>query len=248
MLILGIETATPWGSIALFENDAAIFELSLKAGKGAGEYLLSLLGGYMKKTGYLLADVDLIAVGTGPGSYTGIRVGLAAVKGLAEGIQKPVFGISTLRIIAENARYAPVDFIVSVMDARREEVYAAIYRTKDNQIQELESPQVMAVSDLAHRLPEISGWQSPKGYKSVMICGDGSKLYQPKWEQHSIIIGPPDWDRPLAGKAAQIAFQEWVPDRQYPIEDLQPCYLRRVEAEIRLEERLHAINNDSHGG
>jgi tRNA threonylcarbamoyladenosine biosynthesis protein TsaB len=241
MLILGIDTATPWGTIALYKNDAVIFELSLKAGKGGGEYLVSLLGDFMKKAGRAFEEIDLIATGTGPGSYTGIRVGLAAVKGLAEGLSRPVFGVNTLRIIAENARYAETNYIASVIDARRDQVYAALYQKTGADFKELEPPQVISVPQFATGLGNLAP-------DTVMICGDGSKVYQAKWKLHNIIIAPPDWDRPLAGKVAQIAYREWVPSRRFTLDELTPCYLRRVEAELRLEERLNAVNDEPDEG
>lgn len=239
MLILGIETATPWGTIALYDGDQpdgeVNFEISLKIAKGGGEYLLALLPDIMTKIGCSLNEVDLIAVGTGPGSYTGIRVGLAAVKGLAEGLQKPTWGINTLRIIAENARYAAQEFIASVIDARHNQIYAALYQKVSQGLQELESPQFISVQQFANRLSKI---QQP-----VLICGDGSKVYQTLWQQHNINIAPRDWDRPLAGKVAMIAFREFNNNSNKNCQELLPSYLQRVEAEIRLEEKLHATTN-----
>ena len=89
MLILGLDTATPWGTLALWEDGEVVAEAGLKTGKGGGEYLLDLLGTMIQKSGREFRKIDLIAVGTGPGSFTGIRVGLAAVKGIAAGIEQP---------------------------------------------------------------------------------------------------------------------------------------------------------------
>ncbi len=241
MLILGIDTATPWGSIALYENDAVIFELTLKVNKGGGEYLLSLLGDFMKKAGRTFKEIELVATGTGPGSYTGIRVGLAAAKGLAEALSRPVFGVNTLRIIAENASYTEINYIASVIDARRDRVYAALYQKNGAVVKELEPPRVISVPQFAAVLGNLSP-------DAVVICGDGSKIYQADWKFHNIVVAPSDWDRPLAGKLIQIAYREWVPERRYTTIELIPCYLQRVEAELRLEERLNAVNNEPDEG
>lgn len=242
MLVLGIDTATPWGTVALHDaresgTDESIFEISFKTGKGGGEYLLSTLGTFIKKAGRKLAELDLIAVGTGPGSYTGIRVGLAAVKGLAAGLPKPVFGVNTLRIIAENARFTIADYIVAAIDARHGEVYAAVYEKTGDGLKELAEPRIVAVPEFAAGLAGLS---------RVVVCGDGSKIYQEIWNYHQIIIGPPDWDRPSAGKLAQIASAAWNPNFKFDLAELKACYLRRVEAEIRLEEKLHANNLQTH--
>jgi tRNA threonylcarbamoyladenosine biosynthesis protein TsaB len=241
MLILGVDTATPWGTVALYEGHAhedgeVIFEISFKAGRGGGEYLLSTLGNFIKKAGRNFTDINLIAVGTGPGSYTGIRVGLAAVQGLAEGLQKPVWGINTLRIIAENGRFASSNYIGAVIDARHSQVYAALFRKTDAGMQEVQPPRIIGVKEFAAGIA---------GFAPVMVCGDGSKVYQDIWNLHEINSGPRDWDRPSAGKLAQIASKEWDPSFQSNLMELKACYLQRVEAEIRLEEKLHAISRQS---
>lgn len=238
MLILGIDTATPWGTVALYDDNThkdeeIIFEITFKTGRGGGEYLFSTLGNFIKKAGRNFTDIDLIAVGTGPGSYTGIRVGLAAVKGLAEGLQKPVLGINTLRIIAENARFTSSDYIGAVIDARRGQVYAAFYRNTGTGLQELQEPRIIGAWEFAAGLADSA---------PIIVCGDGSKVYQDIWNLHKINTGPRDWDRPSAGKLAQIASKEWDPSFQSNLTELKACYLQRVEAEIRLEEKLHAVN------
>jgi tRNA threonylcarbamoyladenosine biosynthesis protein TsaB len=247
MLILGIDTATPWGTVALYEcasiqensgaNGEVLFEISFKAGKGGGEYLLSTLDNFIKKAGRGFQEIDLIAAGTGPGSYTGIRVGLAAVKGLATGLQKPVFGINTLRIIAENARYSSAQYIGVAIDARRGQVYGALFQKTVNGLKEIWEPGVMAIKDYAAGLER---------YTPAIVCGDGGKAYPDIRELQPGITGPRDWDRPSAGKLAQIAAQIWEPDAQPDLNALKACYLQRVEAEIRLEGKLDAINRQPH--
>ncbi len=231
MLILGFDTATPWGTMALLENDQVIFEISLRAGKGSGEYLLALLQTLLKKAGRKISDIDLITVGTGPGSYTGIRIGLAAAKGLALGTNTKVFGISTLRIIAENARHDS-EWIAPLIDARHDFVYAALYQNINQQLQAVETPLYISVKDFACRLNSIP---------SVILCGDGSKSYQKIWEQYpNLKAAPSDWDRPYGIAAARIGFSSLNQEQQLQMdpEQLIPCYLRKVEAELRLEEGL----------
>lgn len=234
MLILGLDTATPWGSVALCENEEILCEVSLRAGKGGGEYLLSLLNTLVHTTGRKLSEIELIAVGTGPGSYTGIRVGLAAVKGLAQGLQIPVAGISTLEIMAANTGFIS-QWVASVIDARRGEVYAAIYQMIASSFTIVLEPQIILVNELADRLGALP---------AVIICGDGSKNYQPIWAPHSNIqIAPKHWDRPLGSWAAILAYQKKDLHPDPTVNLLKPSYLRRVEAEIRLEEKLHASQN-----
>jgi tRNA threonylcarbamoyladenosine biosynthesis protein TsaB len=241
MLILGIDTATPWGTVALVQDEEVLFELTLKLGKGSGEYLLALLERVLQKSGRRLAELNLIAVGEGPGSYTGIRIGLAAVSGIAAGLQLPVYGISTLRIIAANACYSAgaTGMVAVALDARRAEVYAALYQLTSGVWREVISPQAMRAETFAARLAD---------YGAVTLCGVGGKNYRPIFETvPGIVLAPPDWDRPRAELAAEIARQEWSPQLTTKLGKLTPEYLRKTEAELRLEEKL-GVNQDRSNG
>lgn len=231
MLILGLDTATPWGALALGNTTETYFEISVKSGKGGGEYLLSILNQFIAKSGKSLKDVGLIAAGTGPGSYTGIRVGLAAVRGLAEGLKVPVIGIDTLRIIAENG-YDTGEWVAVVIDARRGSVYAGLYHNSAQGLEEYSPPCYTDVENFSKKLARLT---------DVLICGDGSKNYRETWLQNpGAKIGPYSWDRPSAANLIRIAAQQWNPENETIPEGLNPCYLRKVEAEARLEERVNA--------
>jgi tRNA threonylcarbamoyladenosine biosynthesis protein TsaB len=228
MLILGIDTATSRGSIALNEDGANLFELGFKAGKGGGEYVISLLRPFFLRAGREFAQLGLVAAGTGPGSYTGIRIGLATVAGLTEGLRIPVYGVNTLRIIAENAGDA-AEWVAVALDARRTEVYAALYHREDDGLRETLPPRAVPAVEFAACLGELS---------AVTICGDGGKKYRDTWLAYpQITIGPERWDYPSAGLAIEIARRDWRPDLS-DVSALTPSYLKRVEAEIRLEEKL----------
>lgn len=235
MLILGLDTATPWGTIALGDAEEILFEITLKSGKGGGEYLFSLLDHFFVKAGQDLSEVDLIAAGTGPGSYTGIRVGLAAVCGLAEGLKKPAIGINTLRIIAENCIWV-AEWVAVALDARRGSVYAALYQNGPQGLTEYWEPYYSDVACFSKKLAELP---------EVMVCGDGSKIYREVWEKTpDVKISPSHWDRPTAANLVRIAARQWRPDMKSDLLDLSPSYLRKVEAEVRLEERTNADRNN----
>lgn len=233
MLILGIDTATPWGTMALCDDGAPLFEISLKKLKGGGEYLLSLLEEALYHTGRKLTELQLIAAGTGPGSYTGIRVGLAAVFGLAAGLDVPVKGINTLKIIAENCRLAS-EWIAPVLDARRGRVYGALYRSWAGGLEEIHSPRAMNAEEFAIDL---------RAYPRVMLCGDASKVYfKPSDLDSDFRIAPVYWDRPLASLAVEIAAREWTAGTS-DLNHLTASYLKPVEAEVRLEEKQNGLKN-----
>lgn len=127
MKILAIDTSTASGSIALFEDDQFIAELTTCTQKTHVERLLPLIKTLLSSINTKIEDVDGFALTIGPGSFTGLRIGLAAIKGLAWSLNKPVVGVSTLEALAMNIPYSDKP-ICPILDARKKEVYAGIYK------------------------------------------------------------------------------------------------------------------------
>ncbi|MCY4187609.1 MAG: tRNA (adenosine(37)-N6)-threonylcarbamoyltransferase complex dimerization subunit type 1 TsaB [Bryobacterales bacterium] len=125
MKLLAVDTARREGSIALLRDGAAVAEVSLGTGPGFGETLFQSIQALLSEHSLALSDLDGYAAATGPGSFTGIRVGLAAAKALAETSGKPIIGVSNLRALASMARGAAVR--VPVLDARRGGLFAGFY-------------------------------------------------------------------------------------------------------------------------
>ncbi len=223
MLVLGIDTSSKWGSIALLREEEVVFEISLKLAKGNSEYLIGLLNDLFVRTQQKVADLDLIVVGSGPGSYTGIRVGLAVAQGLAAGLEIPLVGVNTLRIMAENVKHlAP--YVVALIDARHSEVYAALYERINDSLSEIMAPAPLPIDILAQKLTE---------FPEAILCGDGSKAYQSTWEKlTNLQIASNQLDRPLASQAIMVVKNEKLfvnPQTQ----KIVPFYLKKVAAEVR---------------
>ncbi len=146
-MILSIDTTSEFGSIALTEADAVIEEISIEAPEGFGHVLFGHIQHLLEKNGATVHQMECFAAASGPGSFTGVRVGLAAVKGLAEATGKRVVAVSNLRALA---CFGSAPLRAVVIDARRGEVYAAVYNS------ELELVTPEAVIQLEHWLPAIS--------------------------------------------------------------------------------------------
>ncbi|HKZ46929.1 MAG TPA: tRNA (adenosine(37)-N6)-threonylcarbamoyltransferase complex dimerization subunit type 1 TsaB, partial [Thermodesulfobacteriota bacterium] len=131
MKILAIDTSASSGSIALLEDDQVIAELTTCTQKTHVERLLPLIKTLLSSINTKIEDVDGFALTTGPGSFTGLRIGLATIKGLAWSLNKPVVGVSTLEALAMNIPYSDKP-ICPILDARKKEVYAGIYKCNDN--------------------------------------------------------------------------------------------------------------------
>ena len=130
MKILAIDTSTASGSIALLEDDRLIAELTTCSQKTHAERLLPSIKGLLEGADARIEEIDCFAVTKGPGSFTGLRIGLSTVKGLAWSLHKPVIGVSTLEALAMNIPYADKP-ICPILDARKKEVYAGIYKFQD---------------------------------------------------------------------------------------------------------------------
>ena len=127
MKILGIDTSTPIGSVGLIEGDDFIAEHTLNITQAHSSRLMPAIDQVLKWGDLTVHDLDACAVGIGPGSFTGVRIGVGSVKSLCYAIKKPIIGVSTLEAIAYNLRYS-VGLICPILDARREEVYGAVFQ------------------------------------------------------------------------------------------------------------------------
>lgn len=126
MKILGIDTSTPIGSVGLIEGDDFIAEHTLNITQAHSSRLMPAIDQVLKWGDLAVHDLDACAVGIGPGSFTGVRIGVGTAKSLCYAIKKPIIGVSTLKAIAYNLRYTN-GMICPILDARRDEVYGAVF-------------------------------------------------------------------------------------------------------------------------
>jgi tRNA threonylcarbamoyladenosine biosynthesis protein TsaB len=125
--ILAVDTTAEFGSLALISDDEVVSEISMHAPEGFGKVLYVHLGRLLHDAGWALDEIDCFASAAGPGSFTGVRIGLAAVKGLAEATGKPAAAISNLQAVAW---FGTAPLRAAVLDARRGQVYGAVYNAK----------------------------------------------------------------------------------------------------------------------
>ena len=139
-LILNIETATKNCSVSIAKNGELLFLKELNDGNYShGENLHVFIEQLIKQSDFEIGDLDAIAVSKGPGSYTGLRIGVSAAKGLCFSLDKPLISILTLEILANTIKVEKDALIVALLDARRMEVYSAVFDTNYNQIRETQA-------------------------------------------------------------------------------------------------------------
>ena len=215
MRILALETSAKSVSVAVTENGTLLAQAYQDRGLTHSVTLMPLLDGMLKTAGLTLDDMDIIAVAQGPGSFTGIRIGVSAAKGLAWAKALPCCGVSTLEAMA----YGVTDFegvVVGAMDARRQQVYNALFRTENGRVTRLCADRAVAMELVAEELAAIP---EPK-----LIVGDGAVLL------YDFLASPLHRQQSAAGvalAAEHLAAQGLTCSAQ----ELQPVYLRLSQAE-----------------
>ncbi len=168
MLILAFDTATDECTVALEKDGVLLGEVNLYAPRSHMEKLLPLIDNSLKQANYAIKDIESIVVGLGPGSFTGIRIGVSTARGLAQALGKPVFGVSTSDCLAYPFVFLN-SLICVVLDAKRKEVYATIYEGSNGSLKRLTDYQVTIPEDLCAVLK--------KEKQSLIIVGDGLRVY-----------------------------------------------------------------------
>ena len=228
MKILALDSTALVASVALCEDERLLGELTLNNGNTHSQTLLPMVEFLLKQFEMTSDDIDLFALSQGPGSFTGVRIGAATVKGLAFGTGKPCVGVSTLEALAYNLRDSD-GLVCPVMNARRKQVYTALFAVKDGTLERLMDDSAIAITELDERL---SAHSSP-----VRLCGDGYDITIENL-QHPTIPTSERYRHQSAYSVAQIARMQYENRRFSSDLDLAPTYLRLSQAERERAERM----------
>ncbi len=220
--ILSLDTTGEFGSLALAEDERVVAELPLHSPDGFAHVLFGHLERLLAAHGWRISEIDCFAAAAGPGSFTGVRVGLAAVKGLAEALAKRALGVSNLQAVASFGS-APLRAVV--LDARRGEIYGAVY---DVQL-ELVSPEVVnKFQDWLVTLPE----------DRLQFVSTNPEAFEPalagtRFAGAPVVRAP----RALAGAVARIAARRLAAGEAGDPAALDANYVRRTDAELKWKDR-----------
>ena len=151
MLILAFETSAKAASVALMEGEKLLGESYQNTGLTHSQTLMPMAQDLLKSCGYTPQQVEAVAVAAGPGSFTGIRIGVAAAKGFAWGAELPCYGVSTLEAMARNLG-AWQGYVVPAMDARRSQVYTAIFHAEKGELTRLEEDMAISLAELKEKI------------------------------------------------------------------------------------------------
>lgn len=231
MIVLSIDTTCKVASCALTNNNELIEQITLVSEKTHSETILSEIDKLFIKANMKIGDVDLFAVTVGPGSFTGVRVGVSLVKGLAFNKNIPCVGVSTLSCLSENLSFLDGHYIISpVMDARRNQLYNAVFELKDHRLFRLTCDRLIQKEDL---LFELKNFDLP-----VCFVGDGHKIMEEIFD--NIVDIDEKYKLNDAYSVAKVALNEYINEidkSKFSDLLLKPVYLRASQAERELNNK-----------
>lgn len=223
MKVLALETATMAGSIAIIEDNELIGEARININVAHAERLMSTVDWLLKASRLTVQDIDAFAVSIGPGSFTGLRIGLSTAKGFSYAAAKPLVPVPTLDAFARTLPFC-AHFICPMLDARRNEVYAGLYKWESNICSKIVPETAVNPADF------IRNFHSP-----TVFLGEGAKVYMKLIAgalKDNARFAPASQMTPSASTVATIAIEKLKKGIVTDPVGLAPFYLRRSEAEL----------------
>jgi tRNA threonylcarbamoyladenosine biosynthesis protein TsaB len=232
--ILALDSTAIAASVALCDGEKLLGEYTIQNGNTHSETLLPMVESLLKAFDLTPRDMDLFAVSAGPGSFTGVRIGVATVKGLAFGSQTPCIGVSTLEALAQNLIDSD-GLICPVMNARRKQVYTALFHCKDRKLTRLSPDDAIAIAELDEILKKYPD-------DPIRLCGDGYDISTELLTTSTVSVSE-RLRHQSAYSVAQVAKQKYDSGIQTTDAELVATYLRLSQAERERNERLRIENN-----
>jgi tRNA threonylcarbamoyladenosine biosynthesis protein TsaB len=215
MRVLGIETATRRASVALWENGIAVARAQSEQPAEHAERLLSLIDEAFGAAGWQKGSIDLVACGVGPGSFTGVRVGIATAKGIAMGLDRPIVGVGSLEAMARALR-SDAEVVVCILDAKKSEVFLAAY---DIRRAVLWGPVHRAAARVAAEMGRFAG-------KTAVALGEIVATIDPG---PVLVHRSPATDLPDAETVALMGAERLIAGGPSELHDLEPTYVRPAD-------------------
>lgn len=233
MKILALDSTAVVGTVALCEDTRMVAHYTLNTGNTHSQTLLPMIESALKSAEWEINDLDLLAVSQGPGSFTGVRIGIATVKGLAFGKNIPCAGVSTLEALAYNLRYFN-GILCPVMNARRAQVYNALFACRDGVMTRLCPDRAISIAELDE---ELAAMDQP-----IYLVGDGYDITLEGLIQTSVTPVPEELRYQSGYSVALCGLAAYKRGEATDDVSLAPVYLRPSQAERERNERLAKEN------
>lgn len=231
MKILCMDTTAKVSSVSIVNDEKILGEYQVHLPFTHSQTAMPMVEQLLKTCGFEVADMDAFAVSTGPGSFTGLRISLAAIKGMAFAVGKPCIGISTLDALAQNVADTN-GTICAVMDARCRQVYQALYQAENGVVTKLTEDRAIFLSDLTEELMSLK--------KSIILVGDGADLCYNELKDvlPDLHLASPQNRYQRASSVGQLALQKLNDGLAVDASAILPQYLRLPQAERERNARL----------
>jgi tRNA threonylcarbamoyladenosine biosynthesis protein TsaB len=234
MKILALDTSGLVASVSLIEDDNLVAEYTINYKKTHSQTLLPMIDEIVKMVNLDLIDIDAIAVASGPGSFTGLRIGSATAKGLGLALNKPLISIPTVDGLAYNL-FGTNQLICPLMDAKRNQVYTGLYEFQNDNFVVLEEQMAIGIEEIIDRIN--------KKERSVIFLGDGVVPYREIIDEKMTVpylFAPAHMSKQRAGAIGTLAKLYFEQGKIESAESHEPVYLRLSQAERELKERSKA--------
>ncbi len=225
MRILAVDTSTNVASAAILEDQVIIGEYNCNRGKTHSQRLMPMVQHLMETTGLSVNDIDAFSASIGPGSFTGLRIGVTTIKAMAFAAEKPVISVHTLDALAYNLPFAE-NLICPMIDARNNQVFTAIYRFIGDKLERLTDYMGIPVTELADILRKMEG--------DTVFLGDACNMHRDYFVSelgNRVKIAPPGTALAKASSVAILAGKAYSEGKLESCYDMVPFYLRKSQAE-----------------
>lgn len=231
MIILSVDSSSSTATCALVKEDKILGEINLNDKKEHSVILMDLIDSLLSRCNLTLDDVDGFAISEGPGSFTGLRIGMATIKGLAFGSNKPCLAISTLDTLAYNV----INFngiICPIMDALRGNVYTNLYKNNNGKLEAMSEANCLSIEELVSILKEKN--------EPIIFLGDGLVKHKDYLLENlnNLSFAPLNSNYPKASSLGELALQLFNSGETQELNKIAPVYLRKSQAEREYEARM----------
>ncbi len=231
MNILAVDTSATSASVCVAQENKIIGEFSINTSLTHSQTLVPMIEQVIDKTSVSLDNIDAIAVNAGPGSFTGVRIGVAAVKGIAFSRNIPCISVSTLESMAYNMLDSEC-IVCAVMDARCSQVYNALFRISNGKVERLVEDRALSLVDLKLDLQKYS--------EKIILVGDGAEITFNYLENslQNVFLASVNNRIQKASSIACVAFEKMKNNETMIASELMPVYLRLPQAQRELNKKL----------
>lgn len=230
MKILSIDSATEAASCSVIEDNKLLGEITFNYKKQHSVILMTMIDNLLNNINKTIADIDGFAVSKGPGSFTGLRIGMSTVKGLSQGTNKPFVSISSLDALAYNLAYSD-GLLCPILNALRGNVYTALYSFEGSKLKRLSDYMVISMDELITMLKEKN--------KAITFIGDGTYIFEQliKASLPNAKFAPASLNLTRAAALGELGLEKLLLGEEDNLYTSAPIYIRKSQAEREYEER-----------